>query len=433
VHSNFNWLLGTIIDKINELLQRGPMGHDPDQSATIDPAVLSRYIPTGSVAGSSQAFDSANVIEGGSDKAYVGMCAYWDTTADPGSEAKILVLDGTTERQIDVVNVATMTIESNSGDLGGGKLPSGSSEIWVPQAMCTDGAGYVYVTFIDTNASPKTHLVQAYAVSNWAVRSGWGTGTALPGTGDAPQTFILGDVRQVTATQIATTNPWTTISGATDAVTIIGMSDGVIDASGEGDATSNYACRLTSDGTYIFFTNYLAKEVNSLEIATPANGCGGSNWPLDLGTANPMDVFNIGNSLITTYVDTNGGIYWGDSSEAELSTCATTDKEVISLPGSIAFDGTNVWVKGTMYAGASTSKVSFFKLQTGYVADDGIPDLDRLVRSGFMLNPEYNWANYNTTLNPIIFDGRDIWSVGDYAAGQTLSGKIYRLPNAVLR
>jgi hypothetical protein len=244
---------------------------------------------------------------------------------------------------------------------------------------------------------------------------------------------MLGDIRQVTATQIATTNPWTTIRGATDAVTIIGMADGVIDASGEGDATAGYACRLTSDGTYIFFTNWSDNEINSLEIATPANGCGGNNWPMTFGSGDPMDVLNIGNSLVSTYVDTDSGIYFGDSSEAKLSTTDTADQEVINLPCSLAFDGLNIWIKGTMFAGASTQKVSFFKIQVGYVADDGIPDLDRLVQSGFMLNPEYNWANYLTTLTPIIFDGRDIWSVGDLTANQTLSGKIYRLPNAVLR
>jgi hypothetical protein len=306
--------------------------------------------------------------------------------------------------------------------------------------MCSDGTS-VYVAFKDTNANPnETHRVQAYDIDGWSRKTGWpATGTALSGTGTTGIAFEEGDIQVVSATEIATTSPWVTITGPTDdAITVINMVDGTLPVNaGAGSATTHRACKLTSDGTNIYYTTGTSAvaKINKCSLANPE--AVPADYPFVHATTT-NDVLCIGELIITSSNDT-GAFLIGTATEENLVEYQSGDAKVARSCGSLAFDGLNIWTQGSTQTGGGNVVQAVFKISPNNATYEstGVPvaakyPLEHAVKETFVLDMD-NYDVNDTEHNPICYDGRDIYTIGDYRASQPLSGKIYRIPKAILR
>ena len=431
VAKNMNWLLSETIDKVNDVLEDGTISGF-DDSVGMAP-IIQRYIPAGDDAGWSQPFDGPNLIEHGAALAWVDLCAHVTSTG----VREVLALDGNSSCQVTRFDATTGALNGVSGDLSTGNLPAVGTEDWIPCAMCSDGTT-VYITFKDFDATPnETHYVQAFDIATWAVKAGWpGTGTALPGTGTGPVGYIHGDVEIVSATQIATTNSWTTCAVPADAgLSVIGMADGVIDVSGCGDGTA-YPIFLTSDGTHIYFTNS-SNDINSADIATLAAGKGG-DLPYTGGDCGGI-LFD-GTRLHTTWNSTTmlRSFLMGSGVCDFFGSSTTGDIEYLQGLGKTAWDGLCLWARAKIDKNG-TAKIGVARIDTGQfcyetnAADIAHVTIEHMVKSIMIIDHDAAISSMYQLAAPMIFDGRDIWVVGDMRDTEALSGNIYRIPKAVLR
>jgi hypothetical protein len=431
---NVNSLWGENVDKINEVVENAPSGFEEDLGPL--PALQS-YYPDGGDACWSSPMDDQNIISAAATKGYVGLRAY--INAD--GERKIIALDGgaTTPRQFDVYDAATMTLESNSGDLAS-DLPSGGTEDWRATCFCTDGTS-VFACFQDVDQNPnETHRIQCWDIDGWGVNSGWAaaaTGYAIgTATGTGSAVYDYGDICIANATYVAVTAPWVTITGATsDAIHLFAIAGGgeTGSAAGAGSASASSPHRLTSDGTNIYFTTLLNAKIHKAAIANlqvaPAD------YPYN-GVTNTLDIQSIGKIIVTssTGVDT---LVFGGATEEEFGTSQTGDTRICKTTGVMEFDGIDLWVRGSIDAGG-TDKPAVFKVAINNVTYDAtatpvaMPATESIIKEVFILDMD-NFSVLNSELSPMCFDGRDIYLVGDHRASQALSGKIYRIPKAILR
>jgi len=438
VAKDVNWLIGETIDKVNDVIEDQTIsGFAVDEGMA---PIIQRYLPDGGDASWSQPFDDVNVISHGTSLAWVDMCAHVTTAG----VREILALDGNSSCQVTRFDALTGALNGVSGDLSTGNLPAGGGQDWIPCAMCSDGTS-VYITFKDFNVTPnETHQIQAFDIATWTRKSGWpATGTTLLGTGTCTDASCHGDVEIVTATQIAVTNSWVT-AGGVGCLSVIGMADGVIDVSGDGDGTSQPKY-MTSDGTNIYFTN-TSFDVHSADIATLAGGAGGGIPYAGTGTGLVMDVLYDGSRLHSTWQESGPSVILRSfiGGTTYIGACGSGDNEIFLAGGKMAWDGFCLWIRGTVErtSGASKPRDAIARIDTGLLCyEDNVspiaqPDLENFIKTVVILDHDVLSSGPNHDNAPIIFDGRDIWAAGDMldlAGGGTLSGKIYRIPKALLR
>jgi len=441
VAKNMNWLVSETIDKVNDVLEDGTISGF-DDSVGMAP-IIQKYIPAGDDAGWAQAYDGPNVIEHGATLGWVALCAHVTTAG----VREVLALDGNATNptcQVTRFDAATGALNGVSGDLSTGNLPAVGTEVWAATDMCSDGTS-VYITFEDTDAAPVTHQIQAFDIATWTRKSGWpNTGTALPGTG-ARSGYQNNGVMVVSATQIATANSWwtTTFAGdATDtAITLIGMADGVIDANGAGDApVGGTPFTLASDGAYIYFLCSTTKDVCSASIASDLiGGTGNTNWPYTATANQNQGIVHTGTLIATGWDNSSNAnvlrIHTQD--DGHVSTSAYADDRVIEDIGSMTWDGLCVWARCTVDL-TGTEKTAIARIdinQASYQVAGTVhemPTLEQILKTVMILDMDAAHHVAQET-SPIMFDGRDIWVVGNKQISQTLSGNIYRITKAVLR
>lgn len=455
-----NWLQDRVEEKVNEVLEER-------LNSWYDGASDWKHMVASGVWDDSwaSANETGNTISAGSTKKIIDVAGYVNSTG----ESRLLLLDQVNTK-IEVWNPRTLTSIRVSDDLSN-DLPTGGGQTWEVYSFCTDGTN-VYAMFRDTNASPDTHQVQAWVISesssNWAIVSGgWGsTGQALTGTGN---TSISGsrDGKIIVAddNNLAMFCGWNSITSSASAAIQIIAKDNSAGAYGAGDAptggTFSAVKDLCSDGTYIYFmaidgTNDL--RLCSSTIATPTSGCGGTNFANPGGYTLASSYFgtltSCGPNMICTAIagtSVTAGqdfLYVSNSGDADLqmftygrnaeaSPLATSDY-VMEAPLESVFDGINLWLYGkitpsggdmTVLVKIDTARLFTFDLNHDLQINDAIVGV-------YALPPDYeippagaaNWTYVTCT-----FDGRDIWCNPEPRASQTLSGKVFRLPLALLR
>ena len=434
----WNWLQDRLEAKCNEIIEERVNSYYDGASD------WQTMLQTGLWADSwGNGADSPNAIESGASKELKAMCPYLDSDSKP----HVLVFDDVSHK-VERWNTRSLALISASSDLTA-DLPSGGGEVWECQDIATDGV-YVYITFMDSNASPETHQIQAWKISDWSVHTGWvATGTALSGTGTGPNSTRESRVVYASSSTLAVVCSWITISASSStAIAILDITDGSILSEGAGDCptgTSAYAYDLASDGTNIFFlatgSGGAVSYTCSATIADPTTGCGGANYPLTHGTAGYGYITSAGpNLIVSTHV--GGGVAFekvrtGNSTDADLTAIlngTNAPTEILENPRSITFDGINIWIFGEINNNAGTDQFVLVKIDASRLASVDtnttismfeVSDCVSLV-GGPATADDVLWAE-------AVFDGRDMWVIAESRASQTNSGKIWRLPLALLR
>jgi len=358
-------------------------------------------------------------------------------------QCNIMALD-IAGREIHVYDPYDLSLVDSSGALAG--LPSGGGETWVADSFCSDGT-YVYVMFTNTNATPDTHYIQAYNISDWSVKSGWSaTGTALPGTG-SPLTDPLCRNRVIiaNATYLATANAWND-ADSNAMVSIIAIADGSI--LGSGDGSNGYedpvpTGAICSDGTYVYFgvvdVDGNPGGIDTALISNPATGLvsGGDQW-IEIVSTYTTDMVYIGEHLVcvmTDYPQTQSYIYAVEtgvnSAQTQSFTIDTNDEYKYMLFGSgIAFDGINVWIRAV----DENDMHVLLRFNPGYLSEQSQSNLPKISevcerftvcrtdKIGNTTNPDE--GIYQT---PVLFDGTHIWTVIETDLAETRTGDLVRL------
>jgi hypothetical protein len=165
-------------------------------------------------------------------------------------------------------------------------FPATASTDWRIFSMCKDG-NKMYV--IGVEATAYSMVVHCFDIDTWTPTSGW------PSTGTVVTTLSGLDVTGVSVINadddyIAVSRPDSAISsGSSAAVSIYDKSDGSLLGSGAGDCpsvTNGSVKWISSNGTYVFFHVSEAADGHlcSMEVTNPgANGIGGSYWPVNTG------------------------------------------------------------------------------------------------------------------------------------------------------
>jgi hypothetical protein len=453
-HEWANWLQDKVEAKINEVIEERVNSYydgASDHHLMLTTGLWDESWGTGA--------DAANVISAGGTKEIVGVSAFFTTDGEP----RLLLADNSLMK-FEVWDPRSLTLLDTSGAMTD-DLPSGGGETWEIYSMATDGT-YVYGQFVDTNASPEEHHIQSWDLTLWNVRSGWAaTGTALPGTGVPTDAETAGKIIIASGTKLACTQRCVVISAATsDAVSIITSADGTIDDSAAGDAPTGTSAQtmgaICSDGTYVYFpvSGGSAITICSASIANPQVGCGGTGFPRAVSGASSGEVVQCGSNLglmflyysnagagpastdIAIVAFNSGGcsnlgnIEYGQSAQA---TPLIGDQYIFSKVWDTVFDGINAWVFGDVEVLTGTpgnfQKVAV-KIDAAKFNQSNNPQVTKqlsdIIGGRFIISPEVQDTGYG---GGITFDGRDIWCGTEVQGSQTDSGKIFRLPLALLR
>jgi hypothetical protein len=400
--------------------------------------------------------DTANVIAGGATKEYRDLAVSFTSAGD----ARLMVLDHNTIK-IEIYDPRTMALVDTS-DVLTDDLPAAGAT-WEPLNMCTDGT-YVYVVLVDTNAAPDVYRVQAWTISDWSVRTGWpATGTALTDTGNVGGQSC--EIIVASATMLAVLNKNTTITADTDEIiTIMNIATGVIVSEGAGDAPvavaadpSNGFC---SDGTNVYFSVFGSGNgyFCSASIADPTAGCGGANYPSAVFGANHCNsIVACGPDLVVSIWRPAGGYAAADvvirthnAVDSDLDTIergqnaatvpVVADEYLLEFPLGSVFDGINLWILTRVDNKAGhpvdpTPNIAVLKIDVARlsIADTTtVRQLPDITNSLFYISPDTG-SNITELFCTVAFDGRDIWAFIETAAAQANSGKLFRLPLALLR
>jgi hypothetical protein len=448
----FNWLHNLIQTKVNEIVSERLSGLYEDAAAPT--AMLTTKLfdePWGLTD------DDVNTLSGGSGKSYVDLGVYFDSTANT---PRLLALDRA-GNSVDVYDPRALTALDASGDLTS-DLPSGSGETWEALSMATDGT-YVYITFVDTNSDE--YQVQSWLISDWSVNTGWSaTGTALPGSGTPSLGYVPASIKIVSATKLAVLNNWITVSAASStALSIIDSSDGSITASGAGDCPTGDSCEtypgLASDGTNVFFgtRGSTGRYLCSATIANPQVGCGGTGYPLTISTpiaGQPNFLSQCGPNLIAAPISVYSGhaitdavLHTCNADEADLgeivrgqngaSSPLPADEWFVQTIYDSRYDGINLWLACNVRDLSGSNSAAVVKIDASKLPNNAssnktpaVIDIASCFRVGS------NVMSGDTALGRLMsleFDGRDLWIVKENRPSQTDSGKIFRLPLALLR
>jgi hypothetical protein len=447
----FNWLHKFEQDQINDIVTERVASYNTQENGDKAREMISTGLWDSSWGCGK---DAANLISTGVTKKLKSIVTAWSATDEP----LICVFDDTNYK-IEVYNARTKALVDTSHALTA-DLPSGGGETWENQSMCTDGT-YIYATFMNTNPTPnETHRIQAWLISDWSVKTGWAiTGTALPGTG----TGVAGTRQSIAiiadSSNLAVANQNVTITASTsNAISIVSIADGTISASGAGDANtivSEAAVSLASDGTNIFFvTSDGSAGINiaSATIADPTTGCGGIGYPYAQSGASWGYITSCGpNMMLIGYVVATSleqdivfqvanatRVNYDNIILGQTSHTAATHGSNISIDNvrSVLFDGLNLWAIGTVVNNPSTDQAVAHRVdlsKMALVSPGGTTQSKRV----FDIGDSYLLGG-DTAINSELFvdstfDGRDIWCIMEEKASQVNSGRIFRLPLALIR
>ena len=372
--------------------------------------------------------DSANTIT----DICADICVYFPSTTE--IETRLLTL--ATDKKIYVYDTRDLSLLDTSHDLTT-DLPSGSGQTWVPQSMCTDGT-HIFCTFRDTVTNKNQ--INSWLIEDWTENTGWTPGgTQLSGTNSWTALIIADD------DFLAIADESITISAASSAaIVLIDRSDGTIDSSGAGDAPTGLsltAQKLCSDGTNIYFIADDSGTNTVLCSATITNvqvGCGGSNYPLTIGTGVQYAIVSCGDtivSMITGAYNTNT-VFVSDSSDADLDkliggqdsqgTPITVDNYFMCYPVNGCFDGINVWfISSIDRGGYPDDRYSLIKIDVASLHRYDPITVRQLIDVGVSYSIDVQPSGGANDTDRVIFDGRDIWTY--------TFGTIQRLPLALFR
>jgi len=392
-----------------------------------------------------QSVDSPeNILDtGDATKAYYAL-----DFARISGEKKLLACNYTTGCEVDVLDLATLSLESEN-DLSSGLDTTGTQD-WFPLDVCNDGT-YCYVLFQDTDASPETWCVQSYKLADFTVNTSWpATGLDLTGTG----TFTLSDgqpkIIYAATDKLAVLQSWNTISSGTSAaVGIIDATDGTLDGEGAGGVTltsTTDARGLCSNGTHVFFgvrdTSGNNVQIVSMPIASP----GGSGMYSTLTGTDDIDDGSVylgglccaGNTIVMTFKDDTSNVRAvsfvtnGTSIYINTSLITTGSTDVDNL-WNVVFDGMDFWAHGEedIATGETARMVRLDFVNQGSCdgADNAPyrPADSTLGTSFFSMSPDPITGGAPVGISyPMVHDGRDIW------LGHT-AGVVIRFSKTMLR
>jgi hypothetical protein len=444
----FNEIIGRGDDKLDEIIR------ERLNSAYDGATDIAKMMTTGIWSdGWAIAGEAPNAISSGGTKEIRDIAAFFTAAGLP----RLLLADNA-NLKFEVWDPRSLTLLSTS-DAMTDDLDTSGTQVWEFVSMCTDGTN-VYATFKDTNATPDTHAIQAWNISTWDIVTGWGaTGTALAGTGNGPIAAKFRDSKVIIADDdhVAVSCGWVDITAAGDgAIQLFDRTDGSAVRDGAGDATtgaSYYPCEgIASDGTDIFFiiTKASSTKICTATIADLTAGTGGTAYPYELTTvaSGGARLCNIGSELIASVVmdypgdavevlnihnssaAARGGMMRGrDSSAGPVSGDA-----IVMNDGcwGMCFDGLSLWCLNDIDITGAADVMSAVRTDVGQMPYG--TSIDR------------QWTDISTTIPlvqdsaiyegvylSICCDGRDIWATVDPQSGNTHSGKIYRVPLALIR
>jgi len=447
-----------LLGDVNDLaLEIDDLREDRVYSYNLDATDPQKMISTGLWGDSwGLADDVENVVSRDSLSQQIDLAVYFDPASDV---AKLLILDVRNTR-IDTVDTRSLGIENVSPDLTA-NLPSGGSETWVPNSMCTDGVS-VYVLFTDTNASPDAHRVQAWDIATWGVKAGWPTtGTALS-TGNAYYERG-GSIIVASPTRLAVCNSWTTVTASSSPViSILDIVLGGLVASGAGDCSTVVSAQPTtaicSDGTYVYFGTYKTGPyvgyICSALITGPTTGIGSLGYPLSCTGSIPFKLVSCGsNQFVSLHTPTASVTATDVVLRVHRSTAADLDRILRGQDSSgtpnlgntwiysntvydAVFDGLNIWIYthiDNQVGGAQGALIKLDVAKLSGAATNVYRQIGDLTNSVFLIPTTGTMSGASSLLASIVFDGRDIWVSAESVASQPYSGKTYRLPLALLR
>ena len=400
--------------------------------------------------------ESANVISGGAAKSYFDMCAFYTSTGAP----RLLIMD-MTARKFEVWNPRTLALVDTS-DVFTDDLPAVGGEVYELVSMCTDGTN-VYATIKDTNAAPDEHYLQAWEIATWDVVTGWPTtGTALTGTGNGPlATYKDSKVIIADDDNLAVSCGWTLVTGSGDpaiqlfarhAYGAFNAGDAVRDGAGDCQAgVGMYPCEgICSDGTNIFFAandGANATQICSASIADLTTDSGGANYPRGfacdgarlcmVGSGTYISVIPIAGAAAPIIHNHDAADATYDAINRGVDDAALSGNSIVMDDNcyAIIFDGINAWLLTDIDNNAGDNQMAFVKFDVATMSNLATNTTRQLtdIASTYIVEPSVA-SDYVTGLNlQIAFDGRDVWAVIDPHGTNPNSGKIFRLPLALLR
>lgn len=371
---------------------------------------------------------------------------------------RILALSAS-NNQIAVIDPTDMHVDSTSGSNLASGLPAPQVSQWNPTAMCCDGT-YVYVMFEGDHATPgsRTHYIQAYALTDWSVRSGWAaTGTVLPGA--SPTTGVYGGSETMTdrcimvpgQAKVATLNSWVPVANSNSpVVSVIDATDGSVDGYGAGDVSNTGASvyasgGLASDGTNIFFSTYDTTpgngELATCTVASPSTGSSINDFPKAISSDYCQELIFDHDCLWALIFGTStarGAIWFHDcdsSSGAWLTFQDSSGTDTAAIRWG-AFDGLNIWVLIQDETSGGGEHVALGRFPVGRVqyennTSDG---LTKLIDGRFKITRKSEVNDVSAeNFGRICFDGDGIVVCCDSRGSQSLSGQVRKLPRAGMR
>jgi hypothetical protein len=405
--------------------------------------------------------DTLNVIDGGDTKEYRDLMVYFDSDNYP-----FLIAADNAAMKFDIYNARTRAFVESSDDLTA-DLPTADTPAWEIESACTDGT-HVYAVFCNTSAvGDDEYRAQAWLISDWSVHSDWpATGLQLSSTGTLTDGFRKAKVIIASDDTIAIAKRWVTISSSSSAAIMVVAKDFSGSEGGAGDAPTLVSGiptgSLTSDGTNLFFGVYEDDTVDSLYVCSAiidlddmTAGCGGTGYPYELSVSTLMAIdhmvscgpklnvvaynYSTQTAVNVVLATNNAGDAWLDRFYRGQNSGATPvvgDQFVLENCLSCCFDGTNVWLLAIIDfpTGYATNKccalvkidaAKFSVLNTSPVR--GLQD----VASVFLIAPDETQAY--SSYAKVVFDGSNIWCTIEHLASEDNSGKIFRLPMALVR
>ena len=445
-YTDWNFLQNRVETKINSIIEEGHSPAYPRATLTQmeDMITSGRWDNSWGNTG-----ETLNVMDGGAaTKEYIDITSYFTSDGEP----RVLALDASTNK-VDVFNPRTLALLDTS-DAFTDDLPTGGSEVWVAESFFTDGVS-VYVLFKNTYPNPDEWQIQAWALSDWSVKSGWAaTGVASSDTGNG-----VGEIIWADDDHLAIVQNWVTVTAVTDdAIALHLLSDGTFVRGGAGDAPwgdsveAQHAC---SDGTNVFFVGDGASEdyICSATIADLETGAGVANYPLTITGGSQGRITTAGSLIasahnISTYVESDNMFFTHSLADADLQQFERgasqngvgSEEFFIKRVNDIKFDGINIWILGKIDNSNSGSddqtvliKIDSAKLSMIDVSAGSVVGLNDIASGPFIINPEGATGQDNNEYTRMAWDGRDIWVNMEPRASQTYSGKLYRLPLAAWR
>lgn len=389
-YSRLNRILYRIETTLDKLLDRGPKRGAP--TATEEMLLTGLYPDV-------SALSDANTVD--TVKGTVNFWAF--ALAEIEGSRKLIIGDDQEDLTLDIVDIDTMTLESQQ-TISAASLPTTSNAQYPVAIHCDTDTAYI----VWREATANDNRLQAYNLSDWAVKTGWpATGLSLWNDSGTLYNISLIDA---TDTLLGVPNPTQTVTASTDpAVQFVSKAAGTVTSSGAGDQTSGSGpLRICSNGTYVFTgAGY------SIDISSPSSGCGGTNWPRTVTAA--IDVACLGDLVFWTANGSNVG-YVGHVDNALIGTVTSGDASICKDLGRVTTDGLYFWAQGVKTVGA-TDRQALFKVDVGGVMGENSSTAEVVGEEIITPVAIDNAATHPTTVaagdQPIVFDGEGIWCLPD--------------------